>query len=76
MKIFIAGASGAIGSHLVPQLVARGHQVVGTTRSAAKTGVLRALGAEPVASVSSPMVTWLQAAFLETRLAEPVCCVG
>jgi nucleoside-diphosphate-sugar epimerase len=42
MKIFIAGASGAIGSHLVPQLVARGHQVVGTTRSAAKTGVLRA----------------------------------
>jgi 2-alkyl-3-oxoalkanoate reductase len=48
MKIFIAGASGAIGSHLVRQLVARGHQVVGTTRSAAKTGVLRALGAEPV----------------------------
>ena len=48
MKIFIAGASGAIGSHLVPQLVARGHDVVGTTRSAAKTGTLRALGAEPV----------------------------
>ncbi len=48
MKIFIAGASGAIGSHLVPQLVARGHEVVGTTRSAAKTGALRALGAEPV----------------------------
>jgi nucleoside-diphosphate-sugar epimerase len=48
MKIFIAGASGAIGSQLVPQLVARGHQVVGTTRSAAKTGALRALGAEPV----------------------------
>jgi nucleoside-diphosphate-sugar epimerase len=48
MKIFIAGASGAIGSQLVPQLVARGHEVVGTTRSAAKTGALRALGAEPV----------------------------
>jgi nucleoside-diphosphate-sugar epimerase len=48
MKIFIAGASGAIGSHLVAQLVARGHEVVGTTRSAAKTGALRALGAEPV----------------------------
>jgi len=47
MKIFIAGASGAIGSQLVPQLVARGHEVVGTTRSAAKTGALRALGAEP-----------------------------
>jgi nucleoside-diphosphate-sugar epimerase len=48
MKIFIVGASGAIGSHLVAQLVARGHEVVGTTRSAAKTGTLRALGAEPV----------------------------
>jgi 2-alkyl-3-oxoalkanoate reductase len=48
MKIFVAGASGAIGSQLVPQLVARGHEVVGTTRSAAKTGALRALGAEPV----------------------------
>jgi nucleoside-diphosphate-sugar epimerase len=48
MKIFIAGASGAIGSELVAQLVARGHEVVGTTRSAAKTGTLRALGAEPV----------------------------
>jgi nucleoside-diphosphate-sugar epimerase len=48
MKIFIAGASGAIGSHLVAQLVARGHEVVGTTRSASKAGALRALGAEPV----------------------------
>ena len=48
MRIFVAGASSAIGSRLVPQLVARGHEVVGTTRSAAKTGVLRALGAEPV----------------------------
>ena len=48
MKIFIAGASGAIGGQLIPQLVARGHQVVGTTRSAAKTGALCALGAEPV----------------------------
>jgi nucleoside-diphosphate-sugar epimerase len=48
MKIFIAGASGAIGSHLVAQLVARGHEVVGTTRSVAKLGALRALGAEPV----------------------------
>jgi nucleoside-diphosphate-sugar epimerase len=48
MKIFVAGASGVIGSQLVSQLVARGHEVVGTTRSAAKTGALRALGAEPV----------------------------
>jgi len=48
VRIFIAGASGAIGSQLVAQLVARGHEVVGTTRSAARTGALRALGAEPV----------------------------
>lgn len=48
MKVLIAGASGAIGGQLVPQLVARGHEVVGTTRSAAKTGTLAALGAEPV----------------------------
>lgn len=48
MKIFLAGASGAIGSQIVVQLVGRGHQVVGTTRSAARTAGLRALGAEPV----------------------------
>jgi nucleoside-diphosphate-sugar epimerase len=48
MKIFVAGASGAIGKHLVPLLVDAGHDVVGTTTSAAKAGVLRALGAEPV----------------------------
>jgi nucleoside-diphosphate-sugar epimerase len=48
MRIFIAGASGAIGRHLVPRLVARGHTVIGTTRSAAKLDALRALGAEPV----------------------------
>ncbi|CAL9338038.1 NAD-dependent epimerase/dehydratase family protein [Streptomyces sp. enrichment culture] len=47
MKIFVAGASGAIGGHIVTQLVARGHEVVGTTRSAARADALRALGAEP-----------------------------
>lgn len=49
MRVFIAGASGAIGTRLVPQLVARGHDVVGTYRSPGKDGLLRALGAEPVA---------------------------
>jgi 2-alkyl-3-oxoalkanoate reductase len=48
VKVLIAGASGAVGSHLVPQLVERGHDVVGSTRSAAKVGALRTLGAEPV----------------------------
>jgi 2-alkyl-3-oxoalkanoate reductase len=48
MRVFVAGASGAIGSRLVPQLVERGHQVVATTRSTDKLDRLRALGAEPV----------------------------
>lgn len=47
MKILVAGASGAIGTRLVPLLVAAGHQVFGTTRTRAKMGSLRALGAEP-----------------------------
>jgi nucleoside-diphosphate-sugar epimerase len=48
MKVFLAGATGALGRRLVPLLVARGHDVVGMTRSAAKVGALRELGAEPV----------------------------
>src|SRR5918998_1360266 len=48
MKIFLAGATGAIGRRLLPLLVARGHSVVATTRSADKIGLLRALGAAPV----------------------------
>ncbi len=48
MRIFIAGATGAVGKRLVPLLRANGHEVVGTTRSSAKAGDLRALGAEPV----------------------------
>ena len=48
MRIFIAGATGAVGKRLVPLLVANGYEVVGTTRSAGKVGDLRALGAEPV----------------------------
>jgi len=47
LRIFIAGASGVLGRRLAPQLVARGHHVVGTTRSHADR--LRALGADPVA---------------------------
>jgi nucleoside-diphosphate-sugar epimerase len=48
MKIFVAGATGAIGKALVPQLVGRGHEVVGMTRSAAKQDLVRSLGARPV----------------------------
>jgi nucleoside-diphosphate-sugar epimerase len=49
MRIFLAGASGVIGSRVVPLLVARGDVVAGMTRSSEKTSMLRELGAEPVA---------------------------
>jgi nucleoside-diphosphate-sugar epimerase len=48
MKVFVAGASGAVGKRLVPQLIAGGYEVVGTTRSTDKARGLRALGAEAV----------------------------
>jgi 2-alkyl-3-oxoalkanoate reductase len=48
MKVFVAGATGAIGTELVPQLAAAGHDVIGMTRSPAKTDALLALGARPV----------------------------
>jgi nucleoside-diphosphate-sugar epimerase len=49
MRVFVAGASGAIGNRLVPQLIERGHEVVGTFRSPANTERVRALGGEPIA---------------------------
>ena len=48
MKIFLAGATGAIGRQLVPLLVKAGHEVAGTTRSADKTDPIAALGGRPV----------------------------
>jgi len=48
MKVFVAGATGVLGRKLVPQLVARGHEVVGMTRSTAKKDLVRSLGARPV----------------------------
>jgi nucleoside-diphosphate-sugar epimerase len=49
MRVFVAGASGAIGTRIVPQLIDRGHEVIGTFRSPAHADRVRALGAEPVA---------------------------
>ncbi|MDE3165267.1 MAG: NAD(P)-dependent oxidoreductase [Acidobacteriota bacterium] len=46
--VFLAGASGAIGRRLAPLLVAGRWRVVGTTRSVARTAMLRELGVEPV----------------------------
>ncbi|HVV41712.1 MAG TPA: NAD(P)-dependent oxidoreductase [Nitrobacter sp.] len=48
MRIFVAGATGAVGRSLVPLLVDKGHHVAGLTRTPEKTGLLRELGAEPV----------------------------
>src|SRR5260370_13395343 len=48
MRVFVAGATGAIGKQLVPRLVAAGHEVIGMTRSESKRALLRELGAEPV----------------------------
>jgi nucleoside-diphosphate-sugar epimerase len=49
MRVFLAGASGAIGTRLVPQLIDRGHEVIGTSRSPENGERVRALGAEPIA---------------------------
>src|SRR3954453_6142509 len=48
MRVFVAGASGALGSRLVPQLIDAGHDVTGTHKSPASAELLRALGARPV----------------------------
>lgn len=48
MRVFVTGATGALGRHLVPQLVAAGHDVTATTRSPGKVEALRSAGASPV----------------------------
>ena|SRR5689334_8275767 len=48
MKVFVAGATGAIGKQLVPRLVAVGHEVHGMTRSESKKAMLADMGAVPV----------------------------
>jgi nucleoside-diphosphate-sugar epimerase len=48
MRVLVVGASGAIGTRLVPQLIDHGHEVIGTCRSPEKKGRLRDQGAEPV----------------------------
>jgi nucleoside-diphosphate-sugar epimerase len=48
MRIFVAGASGAVGRRLVPMLVSAGHSVAGLTRTAAKAEAIKRMGAQPV----------------------------
>jgi nucleoside-diphosphate-sugar epimerase len=47
VKVFVAGATGALGKQLVPQLVSAGHEVTGMTRSTSKKDLVRSLGARP-----------------------------
>src|SRR5919198_3347243 len=48
MRVFVPGASGALGSRLVPQLIDAGHEVIGTHKSSTSADLLRTLGAKPV----------------------------
>ena len=48
MRIFVAGGTGVIGRRLVPQLVARGHEVIATVTDPSKRGIVERLGAQPV----------------------------
>ena len=53
VRVFVAGGTGVIGRRLVPQLLARGHQVTATT-SAAKLGLLQQLGVRTTARAAQP----------------------
>jgi nucleoside-diphosphate-sugar epimerase len=57
VRVFVAGGSGAVGRRLVPQLVARGHQVTATTTSAGKLRLLEQLGADGVVMDGLDMVS-------------------
>jgi nucleoside-diphosphate-sugar epimerase len=48
MRVFLTGASGAIGRRLVPRLIDEGHEVIGAYNSPASAALLRTLGAKPV----------------------------
>ena len=61
MRIFLAGATGALGKRLAPLLVSDGHRVVGMTKTPAKTSQLQAAGVEPVVADALDRSAVLQA---------------
>ena len=62
MRVFVTGANGWIGSALIPELIAAGHQVVGLVRSEQKAGALRAMGVEPLLGSLGDLETLKQGA--------------
>jgi nucleoside-diphosphate-sugar epimerase len=62
MRVFVAGATGAVGKHLAPILIASGHEVHGMTRHESKQAMLTEMGAVPVVadalSTSRCSPTW------------------
>ncbi len=61
MKVFVAGANGAVGKPLVSQLIAHGYDVVAMTRSPKTSDALRALGAVPVVADAFDRATLIEA---------------
>src|SRR5215831_16598080 len=61
MRLFVAGATGAVGSRLLPLLGSAGHSVVGLTRTAGKEDVIRQLGAEPAVADALNRATIVEA---------------
>src|SRR5882724_10521279 len=66
MRIFVAGATGAVGRALIPILVSAGHSVAGSTRTAAKAEVIKRMGADPVIADGLNQAS-IQAAVASTR---------
>jgi len=76
MKIFLAGATGAIGKRLVPLLIESGFQVIGTTRTQSRAEGLRAAGAEPIvvnAFDRASLVRAVLAAHPDVVMQQPIC---
>jgi nucleoside-diphosphate-sugar epimerase len=67
MRVLVAGASGAIGTRLVPQLLNAGHEVIGSFNSPGNAERVRALGAEPIALANARFSRSLDRSFAQTN---------